>query len=107
MKVPCEFGGPDHEYPDDWIFDGADGSDPAADPRWRGSTYVYFDERVRPIHLTQVPRCDDEAIDMFTFVANIGPGFKPRWIQATRPNGTTQMLPVEYDIETDTAYDRV
>lgn len=107
MRVPCEYGGPAHEYPDDWIFDGADGKDPAADPRWRGTTYVYFDEQVRPIHLTQVPRCDDEAIDMFTFVAGISRSHKPRWIQATRTDRSTEMLPVEYVIEEDTVYDKV
>lgn len=102
----CPFGGPDHEFPDDWEFGGRSGNHPGADPRARATTYVYFDDKLLPLEVTQVPQCDDEAIDMFTHVAGIGKDFNPRWIQAHRPDGTVSMLPVWYDKTTDTAYDK-
>ena len=86
IEVTCNYGETHtHEFPDDWLFDGADGMHWGADPRYRPTTYVYFDEKIRPIHLTQVPLCDNEAIEMLAFVARIGPDFHPVWIQATRP----------------------
>ena len=102
----CEYGGPDHEFPDDWEFGGANDEHPGADPRYRPTTYVYFDDKIRPIHLTQVPLCDDQAIDEFTFVANISPDFNPVWLQATRPDRKVVMLPIQYDKTTDIATDK-
>lgn len=114
MKViPCKFGGPDHEYPDDWVFGGVDGTHPGADPRWkwRTSAYEYYDDKARIIHSTSVPLCDDEAIDSFTVVAGYGPSFNPVWVSATRylKDGTTkvEMLPWTYDKATDTATEKV
>ena len=94
-----------HEFPDDWIFGGPSGTDPRADPRWRATTYTYFDDKLTIVHFTQVPICDDEAIELFTAVANYGPRFNPVWLQATRPNGTVETLPVEYDKSEDVVWE--
>ena len=102
MKLKCRFE-PEHyhEYPDDWQFGGANGLDPRADPRWRGTTYEYYNAQAERIELTQVPLCDDQAIDEFTRVANLGPGFDPVWLSAKRPGGALEMLPWTYDKKTD------
>lgn len=111
IRVPCKFDGPDHEYPDDWTFGGADGTHPAADPRWVPTSYDYYDANARIIWSTSVPLCDDEAIDRFTVVAAYGPSFNPVWVSATRilKDGTRRidMLPWTYDKTTDTATERV
>jgi hypothetical protein len=96
-----------HTYSDDWDFGGANGLDPRADIRYRPTTYRYFDARLRVIDLTQVPLCDDQAIDEFTKVAGYGPGFSPVWLQATRPDGTVETIPWLYDKATDTVAERV
>ena len=102
--LDCPFDPPHvHFFPDDWQFGGASGVDPRADPRWRPSTYVYFDAHLTILHVTQVPKCDDEAIDQFTFVAGWG---DPKWIQVTRPGErTATTLPVIYNKETDEVFE--
>lgn len=102
MRVKCRFE-PEHyhEYPDDWIFDGANGLDPRADPRYRPTTYEYYDDQAQRIELTQVPLCDDQAIDEFTRVANLGPAFNPVWVSAKRPGGKLEMLPWMYSKKED------
>ena len=94
-----------HVYPGDWIFGGANESDPRADSRWRPTTYEYYNSRIQIIHVTQTPICDEEAIDHFTWVANLGKGFDPVNVSARRPDGTIEMLKVRYDKATDTASD--
>lgn len=110
IVVPCDFEGPDHEYPDDWQFGGADGSHPAAEPRWISTAYDYYNDRAQIIWTTSVPTCDDEAIDYFTFVADLGPRFNPIWLSATRMdaegNRKIEMLPWLYNKITDTATER-
>lgn len=103
LILECPYG-PDHEFPDDWIFGGADGCHPGADPRYKPSNYEYYDGNVVILHVTSVPICDDEAIDNFTWVANLGPSFDPKWLSVRRPDGTTKML-ATYDKATDTATD--
>jgi hypothetical protein len=91
-----------HEFPDDWIFDGANGQDPRADPRWMPTTYHYFDEKLKLIHITQTPLCDEQAIDEFTKVRNMGPGFRPMYIGARRPGmREPENLPFIYNPSTD------
>jgi len=107
IELICPFG-PEHvhEFPDDWRLGGASGTDPRADERFSPTTYTYFDNKLQILHFTQVPVCDDEAIDYFTSVASWGAGFNPVWVQATRPDGTVETLPVEYEKATDIAWER-
>ena len=93
-----------HEYPDDWQFGGANALDPRADPRWRPTTYEYYDANLRVVHLTQVPLCDDEALEKFTDVARYGPGFVPVFLRARRPGERAVTLPWNYDKSTDTLH---
>lgn len=87
------------EYPDDWIFGGADGADPRADPRFIPTTWRYSDDRLHIVHITQTPLSDDEAIDQFTFVASFS---NPVYIEVKRPGSEEwKMLPVKYDKPTD------
>jgi hypothetical protein len=106
MIVTCRHEPPHaHEYPDDWEFGGANGTDPAADPRWRGSTYTYWSDKFELLELTSAPRCDDQAIDYFSMVAKHFKNSNPHFIQAKRPDGTVETLPFRYNRETDEVYD--
>ena len=105
IVLECGFDPPHtHEFPDDWIFGGANGLDPRADPRWKPTTYEYWNERAECIHITQTPLCDDQALDEFTKVASFGPTYSPHWLSAKRPNNTVEMLPWLYDKATDELY---
>lgn len=102
IQIECHFPPTHvHEYPDDWNLGGANATDPRADSRWRPSTYEYIDDRLDCIHTTQVPLCDDQALDEFTKVAGYGPDFNPVWLKVCRPDGTEEMLPWIYDKQTD------
>lgn len=109
IVLPCQYDGPDHEFPDDWEFGGANNEHPAADRRFCTTTYTYYDDRAQPCWTTVVPLCDDEAIDQFTWVASLG--YNPVWLSADRyaPDGSHKidMLPWTYDKSTDTATERV
>jgi len=105
IEQDCRYEPPHtHSWPDDWIFGGADNQDPRADPRHRSSVYIYIDSRAREIHRTVVPLCDDQALDEFTKVANFGPDFDPAFLQAKRPDGKVDVLPWQYDADSDTLY---
>ena len=94
-----------HEYPDDWTFGGANETDPRADPRWHPTTYEYYDDKLRRIAQTQVPICDDAALDYFTNIANRGADWNPVWIAAIRPDQRgAEMLPFKYNKADDTVY---
>lgn len=95
----------EHIFPADWEFGGADGLDPRADRRYRANTYYYFDDKLKLIHTTQVPFCDDDALDRFTQVAGYGPDYNPVWLRVKRRDGTNETLPFVYDKATDTVYD--
>lgn len=106
MIKTCRFEPPHtHVYPDDWEFGGANGKDPAADPRYRPTTYTYWSDKFELLELTSAPRCDDQAIDYFTQVAGFGPAYNPVYIQATRPDGAVERLPVRYNKSTDEVFD--
>ena len=107
MKVLCDYDVPhEHIFPDDWIFGGSDNMDPAADPRWRGSSYMFIDDKLRVIYTGGEFRCDQEAIDRgFTFVASMSKAHNPVWLRARRPNGREESIPVIYDKQTDEVRD--
>lgn len=94
----CRFEPPHtHEWPDDWEFGGATGQDPRSDPRWRPTTYVYLDEGLHRVHLTQTPLCDDQAIDEFTRYR----GSRASYLQVRRPDSGLELLPFQYNPDTD------
>jgi len=98
--IECHYDPPHvHEYPDDWMFGGANGLHPAGDPRYRPTTYIYYDHRFEMVHLTQEFLCDDEALDKFTKVAQY---CDPYVVEAKRPDGTKEMLPFTYSKSEDT-----
>lgn len=97
IKLMCSFLSEHvHEFPDDWEFGGANETDPRADLRWKSTTYTYFDARLNIVHYTQVPLCDNEAINYFHQIASWGPKINPVWVSATRPDGTVETLKVNY-----------
>jgi hypothetical protein len=101
----CNYEPPhSHEFPDDWIFSGPNGWDPRGDLRWKPSSYEYLDNKLRVIHTTSIPFCDDEALDRFTAVADYGAAFNPVYIQVRRPDRTVEILPWEYRKSTDTLH---
>lgn len=103
IVIECPFEPPHtHEYPDDWMMGGASGLDPRADPRWRPTTYEYYDDKLQRIAVTQTPLCDDEALDHCTAIAGRGPDWNPVWVRAIRPGDHAEMLPWTYDKATDT-----
>ena len=95
-----------HEFPIDWQFGGPNGTDFRSDPRWNPTTYIYLSDKFEPLHRTQSPMCDDEAIDRFSQVATFGPDYNPRYLQAIRPDGIPTALPVEYFADTDEVFDK-
>lgn len=103
IEVECAYEPPHvHTYPDDWIFGGADGAHPAADPRWVVSRYYYFDDRFDCIYVTSTPTCDDEALDDFTRVALLGSDFNPVYIGKRKVEDSTPvMMAFKYDKATD------
>ena len=107
IEYECGYEGHVHIFPADWEFGGATGLDPRTDARWRSDTYTYFDEKIRRLHVTQVPLCDDHALDYFTVVAGFSAAYNPKWIQVIRADGSgAEMLPFEYNKETDEVFDR-
>lgn len=106
--LECGYDDGPHEFPDDWVFGGADGTHPGADARWEPTTYIYYDAQLHVVHLTSAYLCDDQAIDEFTTVTGYGPGYKPVYLAAMRPGVAKQeMIPVKYDPATDTAIDLI
>lgn len=105
-ELDCGYDDAPHEFPIDWIFGGANECDPRSDPRWMPTTYQYYDEKLKIIHVTQTPLCDEQAIDEFTKVSTFGRGYNPVWLAVKRPGEEKfAMLPVKYDKTTDTAKD--
>lgn len=96
----CRYEPPhQHRWPDDWTFGGANGEDPRADPRWTPTTYLYLDDHFNVVWTTQVPLCDDQAIEEFTKHADIG----AKYLQVKRPGLDAELLDWEYDARSDTA----
>lgn len=89
-----------HTFPDDWIFGGPNEMDPRADPRWRPTTYEYYSGKVQVLHVTQVPLCDEEALDYFAKVSSWGNGYDPVWCSVKRPDQAVEMLPFTFDAAT-------
>lgn len=90
----------EHLYTLDWEIAGCSGLDPRIDVRYVPTSYEYYDVDTTSLWLTQVPFCDDEALDYFTFVAGIR-GANPRWVSAKRPSGIIEMLPYYYYADRD------
>lgn len=104
--VDCPFDPPhEHRFPLDWFFGGPDGTDLRADPRWKPTNYYYISDRLQILHVTSRFVCDEEAIDRFTWVSLLGPAFRPKWIRARRPTGTSETLRVIYDPDTDEVFE--
>ena len=102
IEMECAYEPPHtHQFPDDWEFGGARGMDPRADRRWRPTTYLYLDDHLHVIETTQTPLCDDQALDEFTKVRDYGPGYRPAFLQAKRPDGTLDVLDWQYNPDTD------
>ena len=107
MRVLCRHE-PEHyhEYPDDWEFGGANGTDPAADPRWRGDTYTYWSDRFELLEVVSFVRCDDQALDHFTVIAQHFPKDNPHFVQVKRYGSREAItLPFRYNRVTDEVYD--
>lgn len=105
-EIQCRYDPPHtHRYPDDWEFGGANLLDPAADPRWRGTTYTYWSDKFELLELVSHLRCDDAALDYFTQVAEHFPKSRPHFIQAKRPDKSVTTLPFRYDRDTDEVYE--
>lgn len=106
VLLDCGYDDGPHEFPDDWVWGGANDCHPGADPRWEPVSYIYYNEKLQPIWTTSAPLCDEQAIDEFTTVTGYGPGFKPVYL-AKRRQGVAdlEMIPVKYDPVTDVARD--
>ena len=103
IEIRCPYDPPHvHQYPDDWEFGGASGTDPRADRRWKPSTYIYYDADLTVLETSQTPLCDDQAIDEFTKVAAKGRDFNPVWLYVARPGMRRAFrIPWKYDKQTD------
>lgn len=106
IQLECPYGGPSHEYLDDWVLGGADGKHPGADRRLKTRIYTYWSDEVEILWTTSIPICDDEAIDKFTWVAKTL-RCNPTRLSVRVVGEQEVMLPVVYDSATDTAKDLV
>lgn len=102
IVIPCEYGGPDHEYPDDWQFGGFDGLHPGLDSRFEPTHYQYLDAEAGFCFMTGSFLCDDEALDKFTRVAM---NSDPVYIAVKRPGDPKYaLMPYKYVQSEDTVY---
>jgi len=68
--------------------------------------YQYLDPMLNVIWHSSVPLSDDDAIDYFTFVRDIGPQFHPKYIAVLRWDSLRyDVLQVWYEEETDDVWD--
>ncbi len=75
-----------HSLPGDWQFGGATEEDPRTDPRWQPVTYTYLDRNLRSLTITQVPRCDHEAMGSHReLIDSRNPGRHTHYIMAAYP----------------------
>lgn len=104
IEFECMYGGEPHTFPDDWVFGGPDMSHPGADPRWEVTHYQYLDAEYGFCYMTGSFLCDDEALDMFTVVAQRN---DPVYI-AKKKQGDNKftLMPFEYRKAEDTVYPR-
>lgn len=101
ITQPCPFGGPDHSYPDDWVFSSI--GDPRADPRFEVVHYQYLDALAGFSFMSGQFICEDQALDYFSIVAVSDPGVK---YIARKGQGDKKftMLPFVYVVQTDTVH---
>ncbi len=90
-----------HKFPEGLEFGGANHLDPRADSRWIPTTYIYLDDHLREVWITQTPLCVDQAIDEFTKHASLG----VKYLQRRIGRGAVELVPVEYDRESDEVRD--
>lgn len=95
MKVQCQYNASvQHEFPDDWVFGGANGKHPGADPRWRPTSYIYYDQNLLVTWHTSSPLCDEEAIARIADLEDtFGRGVEPceiHWLHAVHPGETRE-----------------
>lgn len=104
VVVTCYYTDPPHEhvFPADWVFGGADGMHPGADPRWKPTTYTYRNALLEHVYVTQTPLCDDQAIDEFTRIRDMGTGFDPVYLEIQPPDGLAFLARWRYDGPSDT-----
>lgn len=92
----------EHVYPGDWIFGGACGTHPGADPRYRPTTYTYRNEMLEHIYVTQAPLCEEQALDEFTNVSQNFPGSNPVYLEIVLPGGVPKLSRWRYNSSEDT-----
>ncbi len=92
------------EFPEDWIFGGADNLHPGADPRWEASVYRYLNEYAEEVFITTAPICEHQALDQFTDVSSFG-DTHPRYLEIRGP-GEREFITLgwEYREANDTLY---
>jgi hypothetical protein len=105
VVIEFDCGGEDspHLFPDDWIFGGANGMDPGADPRFQVTTYWYLDADLEDVAVASHLRCDGDALEYFSQLQRLN----PRYIFVKRPGKTKRaMMPYEYRADVDIIFDR-
>lgn len=72
------------DRPADWVYGGADGSDPAADPRWEQSNYRYRDANLDVIWTTSAHRSDKTAISWISTLKIVFPDADVAFVEVRR-----------------------
>lgn len=78
--------------PDDWMYGGADGQSPAADPRYRASSYRYRSASLEIVHQGSVAHNDGLAVRYAEYVESVY-GEPIGFIEARRP-GSSEFVPI-------------
>lgn len=104
MVVECHYSDPPHQhvFPEDWIFGGANGLHPGADPRWKPTTYTYRDAMLNLVHVTQTPLCDEQALYEFTKIRDCGTDYYPVYLEIQPPGELAFLAKWRYNRHTDT-----
>lgn len=101
-EVSYEPGNPEckHPLPGDWDFGvptNDPGGDARVDPRWQPQTFMYLDQLLHRITITQVPRCLHEAIGSHKNLVEKQTGRKVYYVTGGLPDEKAEMVYSDVD----------
>lgn len=92
-----------HVFPGDWNL-GPDDVSWNTDPRWVPIHYTYFDKDLNVVYHTGSFLCQEEALDSFTTVRDMGLGVPMYLSEKKEGQEHGVILPWQYIADTDTLH---